>query len=248
LIATVILLFLTAILFTALLSVVLYVWAKFSPETVIQGIRIAGHFLALFSAFFAMITLAIVQGKFPPLIWWVIELVIAFVLENYVTDILARRILRNIFPNLEVPEPDLSLKELVRECANDTAPAVSHRLLFFVSCLSVGLWLFSPALFNGHLPPIWLIPFILAPYVVWSWKFYERFFNLIQSPPLISLIKEDPDVSLTLDVLTNSALAVIRPTDVERKKHWWQIILFYFSILLPPGGLIAAIVWLEFWV
>jgi hypothetical protein len=245
LIVTVILLSITAIVFTAMLSGVIYVWAKISPETVIQGIRLAGHFLALLSAFFAMITVAIIQGKFPPLIWWVIELVVAFVLENYVTDIVARRIIRSILPNLEVAEPDDSLKKLVQKCANDTAPAISHRLLFLGSCLSVGVWLFSPALFNGNLPPIWLIPFILAPYVVWLWKFYERYFNLIQCPPLITLIRDDPDVSLTLDVLTNSVLAIIRPTDDERRKHWWQILLFYFSIILPPGGLIAAIVWLE---
>ena len=188
-----------------------------------------------------MIIVAIIQGQFPPLIWWVIEFVVAFVLENHVTDFVARLVFRRVLPNFEFPKPDNSLKKLVGECANNMVPGISYRLLFFVSCLSVGLWLFTPALFNGNLPPTWMIPFILAPYVVWLWKFYERFFSLIQCPALIRLTREDPDMSLKVDVLTTSALAVIRPTEVERKRHWWQMLLFYISTLLPPGGLIAAI-------
>ena len=244
LIVSALLLITTAIVFTFLLGGVIYVWAKISPESVVRGIRLAGHFIALLSAFFAMIIVAIIQGQFPPLIWWVIEFVVAFVLENYVTDLVARLIFRFVLPDVQFPEPDDSLEKLVQECANDMIPGISYRLLFFVSCLSVGLWLFAPALFNGNLPPIWMIPVFFAPYVVWVWKFYENYFNLLQCPALIRLIREDPDMSLKVDVLTSSALAIIRPTEVERKEHWWQMFLFYVSILLPPGGLIAAITWL----
>jgi hypothetical protein len=242
LIVSALLLVITAIVFTLLLGGVIYVWAKISPESVVRGIRLAGHFIALLSAFFAMIIISIIQGQFPPLIWWVIEFVVAFVLENYTTNLVARLIFRFILPDYQFPEPDESLKKLVQECANDVVPEISYRLLFFVSCLSVGLYLFTPALFNGNLPPLWMIAFLLSPYAVWVWKFYEKFFNLIRSPELIKLTREDPDVSLKVEVLTSSALAIIRPTEAERQDYWWQMFLFYISILLPLGGLIAAIV------
>ena len=246
LIVSALLLIITAIVFTLLLGGVIYVWAKISPESVVRGIRLASHFIALLSAFFAMIIISIIQRQSPPLIWWVIEFVVAFVLENYVTELVARLVFRFFLPEVELHEPDDSLEKLVQECANDMVPAVSYRLLFFVSCLSVGFWLFSPALFNGRLPPIWMIPFILSPYVVWVWKFYERFFNLILSPALIRLTKEDPDVSLKVDVLTTAALATIRPTEVERRRDWWQMLIFYVSIALPPAGLVAAFVYAGF--
>lgn len=246
LIVSAFLLIITAIVFTLLLGGVIYVWAKISPESVVRGIRQASHFIALLSAFFSMIIISIIQRQFPPLIWWVIEFVVAFVLESYVTELVARLVFRFVLPDVEFREPDDSLEKFVQECANDMVPPISYRLLFFSSCLSVGFWLFSPALFNNKLPPIWMIPFILTPYVVWVWRFYERFFNLIQSPALIRLVKEDPDVSFKVDVVTSAALATIRPTEVERRTHWWQMLLFYASIVLPPAGVVAAFVYVGY--
>jgi hypothetical protein len=245
LIVTAMLLSITAIVFTFLLGLVIYVWARISPETLVQSIQLASHFIALLSGFFAMLIVSIIQRQFPPLIWWIIEFVVTFVLENPVANFVTRLIFRRVFPNSEFPKPDDSIRKLVQECANSRAPGISYRLLFFASCVSVGLWLFTPALFSGHLPPIWMIPLILAPYFIWLLKFYERFFNLTQCPTIVRLAKENTDISLRFDLLTTSILATIRPTDAERKSQWWQILLFYASILLPPTGLIAGIVLLE---
>ncbi len=241
LIATALLLIITSIVFTLLLAFVIWIWAKLSPESVVRGVRLAGHLVSILSGFFAMMFVAIIQGKFPPLVWWVIEFVVAFVLENNVTVLVARLVFRYVLPGFEFSEPADSLEKLVQDCANKMVPGIPYRLLFFASCLSVGLWLFTPALFDGNLPPIWMVPFILAPYAVWLWKFYERFFDLMQRPELKRLKKEDPDVSLRVDLLVTALMAIIRPTEIERKR-WWQMLLFYISILLPPGGWVASIV------
>jgi hypothetical protein len=245
LIATAILLVITAIVFTMLLGGIIYVWAKISPESVVRGIRFASHFIALLSAFFAMLIVAVIQKQFPPLIWWVIEFVVAFVLENQVTGLVARFVFRLLLPDLEFPEPDISLQNVVQECLNHILPGKSYRFSFFASCLALGIWFFGPALFARHLPPIWMIPIFLFPYVAWLWKSYEIFFNLIQRPELLKLIREDPDTALRVDVLTTSIRAIIRPTALERRNNWWQMLLFYFSLLLPPGGLVATIIVLE---
>jgi hypothetical protein len=245
LIATAMLLFTTGIVFTFLLGMIIYVWARISPESVVRGIRFASHFIALLSAFFAMIFVAIVQGQFPPLIWWVIEFAVAFVLENHLTNWVARRVFQILLPDVEFPEPHSSLQNLVQQSLDQVSPGISYRLLFLASCLSVGAWLFCFALFDRRLPPVWMIPLILFPYAAWLWKSFEIFLDLIRNPELLRMIREDPDPALKVDVLTTSIRTIVRPTAAERRANWWQLPLFYVAIVLPPAGLIASFVVLE---
>lgn len=235
LIVTVLLLIITAIVFAVLFVTVIYIWAKVAPERVERGRKLVGQFSALLSGFFAMIIVSILQGRFPPLHWWIIEFAVAFVLEHYVGDFLTGLVFRFVLPDYSPPKPDDSLEKLVYKCAELVTPQIAHRLLFFVSSLALGFWFLSPVLYEGRLPPLWVVPFVFVPFVIWLWTYYQRFFTVLGCPELVLLLRQEPVLPLCLDVFAGCAYAVLKPTERECNDHWWLSPLFYVFLLLPVG-------------
>ncbi len=242
LIVAVFLFIFTAIAFTVLFVISIYIWAKITPERVERSKKLIGQFSAILSGLFATIIVSILQGKTPSLIWWVIEFAAAFVLENYVGDFLARLVFQLVLPEYVPPEPDDSLEKLVCKCTELITPQISHRLLFFISSLALGFWFLSLVLFEGWLPPLWMVPFIFLPFVIWLWAYYERLFTVLGCPELVFLLKQDPSLSLCLDVLAKCAYEVLKPTERERDEHWWLSLVFYASLLVPVGCLVTTVV------
>lgn len=242
LIVTISLLAATAGFFTVLFILFVKFWASISPESVKKRARFISQFTTLLSGFFAMLIVSGLRKQSPTITWWLIEFAIAFILENYLPGIVARLFLRRVLPDFDQHKFDDSLEKLIQECLQEAVPAISYRILFLVSSLSLGLWFLALIHFKGRYPPFWMIPFFLIPYFVWLWKSSERLLNLLECPTLTLLVHQDPELPLYADVLTKSVLAVLKPTEIERKNQWWQSPLFYISAILPPGGFIAAIV------
>jgi len=102
---------------------------------------------------------------------------------------------------------------------------VWHRLVFFVASLAMGFWFLGPVFFGDELP-LWVIPVVFGPLVIWLAVSLPRHFVTLKDlnrrgarPKRFLLIKY--------------TYVALKPTKVECAEHPWLLPLFYASLAIP---------------
>jgi len=240
LIITFLLVVISIITFTILLAIFVYLNAKFapSPEGRERNRRFLGLLSSAISAVFAMMVIALLQGEFPQrLDYWIIEFLIAFVLESFVTDPLTLWIYSKALGADEAPgqeSRDPLNRNVIQLYGNLVAFNLQQHLIFFGTGIAAGFWFLYVA-FSDQ-PHTLTILLVYGSVIYCVFVFSLKHFEALKDSRLKQVISQDRLLCV------QCIYAALKPAERERTDHPWILPFFYTFLITPLGSYVLAFI------